>query len=408
MKQDLDHLMEQRNLDAAVVAGNVHGNPNLAYMLNGATVGQGIVVKKRGEPPVFLHIAIEREEAARSGLRLVNLGQYHFTAILREKGNMLDARVELYRRIFADLDVRGDVGFYGMADQGQAYVFLQALQAALPDIRVRGEVERGLFETARETKDAAEVAQIRESARLTCEVMAETVEFLRGHRVQDETLLTADGAPLTVGAVKRHIHRLLAERRMEDPDGVIFAIGRDAGVPHSKGNPNDPIRLGQTIVYDLFPRQAGGYFFDCTRTYCLGYALPEVEQAYQDVSDCVDAVIAAAQVGAETRALQRLSCEFFEARGYPTIASDPQTEEGYVHAISHGLGLAVHEEPSFPDVPSNTRTLKPGHVFTVEPGLYYPNRGYGVRIEDVVWLDETGAVHNLTGLPRELVVSMSG
>lgn len=406
MKQDLDHLMEQRGLDAAVVAGNVHGNPNLVYMLNGATVGQGIVVKKRGEPPVFLHVAIERDEAAKSGMRLVNLGQYNFTAIVREKGNMLDARVELYRRIFADLGVRGDVGFYGASDQGQAYVFLQALQAALPDVRVRGEVERGLFETARETKDAAEVAQMRETARLTCEVMAETVEFMRGHRVQDETLVTADGVPLTVGAVKQHIHRLLAERRMEDPDGVIFAIGRDAAVPHSKGNPSDPIRLGRTIVYDLFPRRAGGYFFDCTRTYCLGYAPPEVEKVYEDVSACVDAVIAAAQVGVETRALQQLSCDFFEQRGYPTIASDPHTEEGYVHGISHGLGLAVHEEPSFSDVPSNTRTLRPGHVFTVEPGLYYPDRGYGVRIEDVVWIDEAGAVQNLTELPRELVVRM--
>ncbi|HHH41129.1 MAG TPA: aminopeptidase P family protein [Chloroflexi bacterium] len=316
------------------------------------------------------------------------------------------ATVELYRRIFADLEVRGEVGFYGTADQGRAYLFLNALDEALPEVHVRGEVERSLFEVARETKDAAEIAQMREVAHLTCEVMQETIHFLRQHRVQDETLVTDDGAPLTVGAVKRHIRRLLAERWLEDPEGMIFAIGRDAGVPHSKGRPDDPIRLGQTIVYDLFPCQPGGYFFDVTRTFCLGYAPPEVEQVYQDVKACVQAVIDAIEVGVETRRLQQVACAFFEERGHPTVASDPQTEEGYVHLVSHGLGLAVHEEPAFSDVPSNTRTLQPGHVFTVEPGLYYPSRGYGVRIEDVLWIDEAGNVHNLTELPKELVIEL--
>ena len=406
MKQDLDRLMEERGLDAAVVSGSTYGNPNLVYMLNGAAVSQGIVIKKRGEEPIFLHSPIERDEAKATGLRLVNLSKYDFLSILREKGDRLAATVELYRRIFADLEVRGEVGFYGTADQGRAYLFLNALDEALPEVHVRGEVERSLFEVARETKDAAEIAQMREVAHLTCEVMQETIHFLRQHRVQDETLVTDDGAPLTVGAVKRHIRRLLAERWLEDPEGMIFAIGRDAGVPHSKGRPDDPIRLGQTIVYDLFPCQPGGYFFDVTRTFCLGYAPPEVEQVYQDVKACVQAVIDAIEVGGETRRLQQVACAFFEERGHPTVASDPQTEEGYVHLVSHGLGLAVHEEPAFSDVPSNTRTLQPGHVFTVEPGLYYPSRGYGVRIEDVLWIDEAGNVHNLTELPKELVIEL--
>jgi Xaa-Pro aminopeptidase len=108
----------------------------------------------------------------------------------------------------------------------------------------------------------------------------------------------------------------------------------------------------------------------------------------------------------EAKRLQQITCEFFEERGYTTIATDPKTEEGYVHSIGHGLGLAVHEEPFFSDVPSNTQVLEAGHVFTVEPGLYYPERGYGVRIEDVVWIDEQGKVINLTELPYELVVEM--
>ena len=406
MKQDLDRLMEERGLDAAVISGHTYGNPSLVYVLNGAEVSQGIVIKKRDEEPFFIHSPIERDGAVATGLQLINSNRYDFAAILREKEHRLDASVEFYRRIFADLEVQGEVGFYGMADQGKAYLLLKALDAALPDVRVRGEYDQDLFAVARATKDAQEVARIREVGRLTCAVIEATVDFLRRHRVEDETLVTEDGSPLTVGKVKQHISRLLAERRLEDPEGVIFAIGRDAGVPHSKGDPDAPIRLGQTIVYDIFPRRPGGYFFDCTRTFCLGHATPEVEKVYQDVADCVEAVIAATKVGVEARYLQQLTCAFLEERGYATIASDPQTEEGYVHVVGHGVGLALHEEPRFADLPGNTQTLQPGHVFTVEPGLYYPERGYGVRIEDVIWIDEKGGVHNLTELPKQLVVGM--
>jgi len=406
MKRDLDALMEARGLDAFVVSGRTYGNPSLVYLLNGAAVTQGIVVKKRGEVPVFIHSPIERDEAAASGLPLVNMARYRFTEILRETGDRLKATVELYRRIFADLDVRGEVGFYGMADQGQAYLFLSALAEALPEIRVRGEYDEALLDVARATKDADEVARIREVARLTGEVVEETIAFLRRHRVKDETLITDTGAPLTVGQVKDYVYQQMARRRLESPEGFIFAIGQDAGVPHSQGRPDDPIRLGQTIVYDIFPRRAGGYYFDLTRTFCLGYAPPEVEQVYRDVADCLDAVVAEVRVGVEARRLQQVACAFFAERGYPTIAENPETEVGFNHLIGHGLGLAIHEEPVFTDVPSNTRTLQPGHVFTVEPGLYDPERGYGVRLEDVVWIDEEGQVHNLTPLPKELVVEI--
>jgi Xaa-Pro aminopeptidase len=407
VRSDLDRLMEERGLDVAIVSGRTYGNPSLVYMLGGADVSQGILIKRRGEEPLLVHSPIERDEAKASGLRLVDMNQYDVLTIMRESASPLDGKVELYRRLFADLGVRGEVGFYGVDDPGHTYVFLKALDERLPDVHVRGEFDQGLFDVARATKSADEVARIREAGRLTTEVIAGTVDFMRQHRVEQETLLQADGSPLTIGVVKQHILRLLAERRLEDTEGVIFAIGADAGVPHSKGRPDDPIRLGQTIVYDLFPRLAGGYYFDCTRTYCLGYAPPEVERVYQHVRESLEAVIAASEVGLETKKLQQLTCEFFEQRGYVTVASDSQTQVGYIHSIGHGLGLAVHEEPFFSDTPSNTRTVQPGQVFTVEPGLYYPERGYGVRLEDVVWVDDQGEVHNLTALPYELVVEMS-
>jgi Xaa-Pro aminopeptidase len=68
--------------------------------------------------------------------------------------------------------------------------------------------------------------------------------------------------------------------------------------------------------------------------------------------------------------------------------------------------LEIHEAPSFYAYESNTAVVERGSVFTVEPGLYFPERGYGVRIEDVVYCDEAGAFHSLTPFPKGLVLSV--
>jgi Xaa-Pro aminopeptidase len=407
LKQDLDRLMAERGLDAAFVAGPVHGNPPMYYMTGGAGLTSAFVIKKRDEEPVLLCWPIEREQAAASGLATVNLGQYDLMALIPELGDRLAATVELLRRVFADLGVSGRVGFYGLADQGRAWQLLNALDAELDGVEVCGEFDTTLIDAARATKDADEASRIREVGRRTCAVVAQTVEFLRSHQVADGVLVGAGGAPLTIGRVHEEIARLIAGQRLEDPEGFIFAIGRDAGIPHSKGTPDDLLALGKTIVFDIFPREAGGgYFFDLTRTFCLGYAPPEVEDAYRDVYDCQARLLDAFRGGVETKRYQQMTCEFFQERGHPTVAQDSQTEAGYVHSIGHGLGLAIHEEPHFADLPTNTDTLQPGHVFTCEPGLYYPDRGFGIRLEDVVWIDQDGLAHKLTDFPKELVIEI--
>ena len=75
-------------------------------------------------------------------------------------------------------------------------------------------------------------------------------------------------------------------------------------------------------------------------------------------------------------------CDVFERQGHATVRANQGVEEGYVHGLGHGVGLAVHEGPRLGGPPTNTALLEPGHVVSVEPGLYYPSRGLGVRIED--------------------------
>jgi Xaa-Pro aminopeptidase len=300
--------------------------------------------------------------------------------------------------------VQGKVGFYGLLDAGRAWLFLNALNSQLEDTEVYAEFTRTVIDVARATKGAGEAERVRQVGRRTEAVVGETIEFLQSHAVKDGALVQRDGTPLTIGRVHQEIRRFLSGQELEAPEGTIFSIGRDAAIPHNHGNPTDLLRLGQTIIFDIYPREMGGYFFDMTRTFCLGFAPSEVEKLYQDVFDCLQHVSGSYAAGAELKLYQRMACEFFEGRGHPTIGGDSRTESGYVHGLSHGVGLAIHEEPSSSDAPTNTTRIQPGHIFTCEPGLYYPERGYGVRIEDVIWIDPEGGVQNLTEFPKELVV----
>lgn len=408
MKSDLDRLMAEHGLDAFIVLGRAHNNPIMYYMTNGAKLTAAEVVKRRGEPAVLIHGDMERDEAAKSGLVTRSRSDYDFIGILQQEGDRRRAMVRYFAKVIVDLiGVRGNVGVYGTADVGVTLALLSDLRQVLPGIEFVGEADTSIFDIAMMTKDAEEVERIRHVGQRTAEIVAETVDFLRGHAVRDGRLIRRGGRPLTVGDVKREIRRMILERGLEDPEEVIFAIGRDAGVPHSHGEESDELALGKTIVYDIFPREAGGgYFFDMTRTFCLGFADPEVEAVYDDVRGCLETVIAAMQPDGLAREYQELACDYFEARGHPTIRSDRNTLSGYVHSLGHGIGLQLHARPSLSSVGNNEDRLVRGAVFTVEPGLYYPERGFGVRIEDVLYVDENGQFHNLTNYPRDLVIEL--
>ncbi|MBN1261041.1 MAG: aminopeptidase P family protein, partial [Anaerolineae bacterium] len=203
------------------------------------------------------------------------------------------------------------------------------------------------------------------------------------------------------GDVHAFIRRQIAAHGLEDPEGFIFATGRDAGIPHSKGGDSAPLRLGESIVFDIFPCEAGGgYFFDMTRTFCLGYAPDNIARLYEHTQGCIEEVLGHIAAGEKTAGYQTMACAYFHALGHPTIEDAPTTDTGYTHGLGHGIGLNVHESPWF----RGSDTLAPGHVFTIEPGLYYPDEGMGCRLEDVIWLDDDGIPHNLTDYPYTLVI----
>jgi Xaa-Pro aminopeptidase len=80
--------------------------------------------------------------------------------------------------------------------------------------------------------------------------------------------------------------------------------------------------------------------------------------------------------------------------------------DGYVHSLGHGLGLQIHERPSLSHMREED-ILQPGNFITIEPGVYYPDLGYGVRVEDTFYITDQGELISLTPFKKDLVIPMT-
>jgi len=410
MKSDIDAIMQSKNIDAILVTGNADHNPPMYYLTGGGHINAATLIKKRGVDPVLFCNDMEREEAAKTGLKIIPYSFYRYEELQKEaQDNPSLVPAIRYKHMFADQGVQGRVGIYGNTDFGSAFAAFTQLQELMPEVNLIGESSNdSLFMQAMETKDAFEVERIRKMGAITTEVVRRIADYLTNREVRaDEVLLKEDVAPLTIRDVKAKINLWIAEMGAENPEGTIFAIGRDAGVPHSVGNPDDLLRLGQTIVFDIYPCEAGGgYFYDFTRTWSLGYATPEAQKLYDEVKAVYDRLVDEFDLNAPFKDYQRLTCELFEKNGHQTPQNTQAPVEGYVHSIGHGVGLNIHERPWSHLSASDDNILKPGVVFTSEPGLYYPEKGLGVRIEDTYWVRPDGKIEILAEYPYDIVLKM--
>lgn len=413
MRTDLDQIMTERGLDGLLVMGNSSGNSVMNYLTGGLHFEGALIVKRRGGPLTLIHGAMERDAAAATGMVMVDRDKLYnrYELLRKHQGNHLAASVDMYSQIIRDQGLTGRLGVYGKMDVGESFTLLNQLSDRLTDTELVGEVGRSVFQAARETKDDQELAELAEAGRLTCQVVGEVQAFIQSHRVRgDEVVIQATGDPLTIGDVKAFIRERLHRVGLSEDHGNIFAQGRDAGVPHNSGDLTMPLRLGRSIVFDIFPQRASGYFHDMTRTWSLGYATDEVLLAWEQTKQIFDKVMASLQVGELCRSYQEMTCDFYEGVGHKTVRTHPGTHEGYVHGLGHGIGLDVHEGPGFSHAAGNDAVVQPGHVVTIEPGLYYPDlpdgKGFGVRIEDAVAFNEAGELVWLTNYPYDLVVPM--
>ncbi len=408
MKQDIDRYMQESGIDALLVTGPGQHNPAMVYLTGGGHITRADLIKKRGEDPVLFHASMERDEAAKSGLRTIGYDTFDMAALMKQaEGNRTKAAALRYAAMLRTSGINGGrVALYGQVELANAFAVFTELARVMPELELVGLDPDRIFLPAMMTKGPEEIDRIRRMGKITTAVVARVADFLTGQRVKGNILVKSDDTPLTIGDVKSKIDLWLAEMGAANPEGTIFAIGRDAGVPHSTGNPADFLTLGKTIVFDIFPcENGGGYFYDFTRTWCLGYAPDEELKLYEEVRQVYDRLLSELKVSTPFPAYQKRTCELFEEMGHPTVLSQPATEEGYVHSLGHGVGLRVHEKPFAGMLTAEADDLLiPGAVFTMEPGLYYPERGMGVRIEDTLTVKNDGTFEILADFPKDLIL----
>lgn len=238
-------------------------------------------------------------------------------------------------------------------------------------------------------KNAPEVEMIRDVV-LAAEAAHEAVHAY----IRDTDAPSADEAHSI-------IDRVLQLHECTSPHGHIVAAGLKAVEPHEKGSGD--IRSGEAIVVDIYPQsKKTGYFADMSRTLCKGAASTELKKLYDAVFASQELAIGMLEVGRPYADLHNAVVAYFNKAGYETRGKGKEFsyEEGFVHALGHGVGKNVHEAPRIS--PKSTDVIEAGDVITIEPGLYYKEVG-GVRIEDMFYMHDDGPVA-LTGLPKVFMV----
>lgn len=240
------------------------------------------------------------------------------------------------------------------------------------------------FTPERELKSPAEIEHVRQSERIAEAGLYRGLQLLREAKVDKKGCLKWNGEPLTAEMLQGEVNAEIA-RNNGSATGTITAPGMQGADPHLTGS--GPIHAGEPIVFDIFPRaDATGYFGDLTRTVVKGKAPEIVKKAFTAVYDAQRKAIDMLKPGVVAKDVHNKASEVMASYGFKTDhkAAKPY---GFIHSLGHGVGLEIHEKPSLSR--ASTTILQPGHVVTVEPGLYYPEWG-GIRIEDTIAITEKG------------------
>jgi Xaa-Pro aminopeptidase len=281
---------------------------------------------------------------------------------------------------------------FGLTDLIVPTNFGVELADALRERGLRISTRKEPFYPERAIKSPEEVQHVLHTMQATEEALGHAVEVIRAaeiHRGQ----LYYEGRVLTSEFIKKLINVKLMENDCI-AQHTIVACGDDACDPHNEGS--GPFRAHEPIVMDVFPKSSKtGYYADISRTVVKGQPSDALRRVYDTVLQGQELGLQMVQAGASGKAIHSAIQDLFEHVGYHTGVINERVQ-GFFHGTGHGVGLEIHEPPRISRVDD---TLQPGHVVTVEPGLYYLGIG-GVRIEDTVLVTSDGC-ENLTTFPKQ-------
>jgi Xaa-Pro dipeptidase len=271
-------------------------------------------------------------------------------------------------------------GSLGPAKVGVEYLSMRLveykmLQSALPDADYMDATQTvaklRMYKDQQEAEDMQKAVQIAEAA------------------------LEATLPMVTAGMTEKEVAGMLVQNLLkfgsagEMPFQPIVSTGPNGANPHAAPSERK-LAVGDLLVID-FGASHNDYFSDITRTFAVAEYSPEQEKVHQTVLAANLAAQAVVAPGTPCGEVDKAAREVITAAGYG---------EYFTHRTGHGLGRESHEEPYMRA--GNPMPLEPGMTFTIEPGIYLPDR-FGVRIEDNILVTPSG-MKSFSTFPREIQV----
>ncbi len=198
----------------------------------------------------------------------------------------------------------------------------------------------------------------------------------------------------TEAQVSARLGALLIEEGHSQVNFAIVGSGPNAASPHHEPGARI-IGPSETVVCDFGGTYSlhgdVGYCSDITRTVVTGSPTGEVAECYAVLRAAQQAAVASARSGVTAEHVDHVAREIIEDAGYGAY---------FVHRTGHGIGIEEHEDPYL--VVGNDECLQPGHAFSVEPGIYLPDR-FGMRLEDIVIVGDDGEPEPLNSADHALI-----
>jgi D-alanyl-D-alanine dipeptidase len=254
----------------------------------------------------------------------------------------------------------GGLGSLAFDDESRAAFLLDVLESS----KVRVQRASSVLRALRIRKDATERELLRRAGQTVDRAIPEAVALCRPGR--------------TEGDVDRDLRALL--KRLSPESSVAFTIiasGPNSALPHHE-TAERVLRSGDVVVVDYGTRRLG-YLSDITVTCGVGRpADGEVDKVYATVREAQRRAVDAVRPGVTCGEVDHAARSVIERAGY-----GPH----FLHRTGHGLGVQGHEPPFM--VAGNNERLEEGMVFSIEPGIYLPDR-FGVRLEIIVAVSSDG------------------
>ena len=262
-----------------------------------------------------------------------------------------------------------------------AHTLAATLQSKYPAVAI--EDINGDMAVMRAVKDEKELSFMRQAQEHTRIAIEEMMRYAKPGMNERELEGAFDFALMKQGVRDHAFHS-------------IFAGGKRATTLHY-GENDQIVHDGEMVLIDLGSAY-GNYCADISRTFPInGKFTDRQKELYNAVLEAQKIVIANAKPGLTTRQLNQMVIDYYETRLDDLgLRKDGKTvRDYYYHGVSHQLGLDTHDICT-----ERERTLKPGMVITVEPGLYVEDESIGIRIENDVVITETGCEDLSAAFPR--------